>query len=158
MLKMLNEKMVAQNLVGISVCRSDIKVNKNTKGIKIKFGDMHSLSFKNKTFNVVIARHCLEHSPMPLLVLYEIHRVLRSSGLLCVVLPANTPFWTIYDGHFSCMPKENWIHLFSIAGFKIEHEENGNWFAVATNKNETEWRFILRRLNEPQYEIPYKPI
>jgi hypothetical protein len=42
------------------------------------------------------------------------------------------------------MPKNNWLKFFGESGFDVLSEETGHWFAVATNKPENEWRFLLR--------------
>jgi ubiquinone/menaquinone biosynthesis C-methylase UbiE len=49
--------------------------------------DMHALAFPDECFDAVWCRHTLEHSFAPLQVLAEIHRILKSSGYLFVVLP-----------------------------------------------------------------------
>lgn len=146
------------SLSGISVCRDDISLASKVYGAKVKFGDMHSIPEKNKSIDTVIARHCLEHSPMPLFVLFEIHRIMKNgSGVLVVVLPAYSPYWVKYKGHFHCMPKDNWIKLFGDAGFEVLSEEVGYWFAVATNKPEEEWRFLLQAKTDKKYNQPYTP-
>jgi len=144
------------NLSGISVCRDDISLAKKMHGTKVKFGDMHAIPEQNKSIDTVIARHCLEHSPMPLFALFEMHRIMKAGkGVLVVVLPAYTPYWVQYRGHFHCMPKDNWVKLFEEAGFEVLSEETGYWFAVATNKSEKEWRFLLRPKIDKKYSQPY---
>jgi SAM-dependent methyltransferase len=156
-LKMINEQVPTKKLTGISICREDIFSANHSDHYSVKFGDMHSIPMRNKSADSVICRHCLEHSPSPFFVLLEIHRVLREGGLLAVVLPADTDVWINYPTHFSCMPKANWYKLFKDAGFEIESEEEGFWFAVFTQKEEKEWRFILRRISGRKHEIKYEP-
>lgn len=51
-------------------------------------GHGYDLPFDDGTFDAVIARHSLEHSPMPLVNLMETARVLRPNGLGIVCVPA----------------------------------------------------------------------
>tara|TARA_R110002072_G_scaffold10726_53_gene49782 strand:+ start:1847 stop:2587 length:741 start_codon:yes stop_codon:yes gene_type:complete len=144
-LSRIRDKGISSDLLGISVNRDDVALAKKMTGIKVKFGDMHSIPMPEGSVDALIVRHCLEHSPMPLFALFEMHRVLKATdGLLVVVLPANTPFWVEYEGHFHCMPKENWRKLFREAGFDVAAEENGTWYAKSTDAHEEEWRFFLR--------------
>jgi ubiquinone/menaquinone biosynthesis C-methylase UbiE len=146
------------SLIGISVCRSDISLANKMHNIKVKFGDMHAIPQKNKSIDTILARHCLEHSPMPLFALFEMHRIMRKGrGILAVVLPAYDPYWVQYKGHFHCMPKDNWLKLFDESGFDVLSEETGYWFAVATNKPEKEWRFLLKPKSDKKYSEPYRP-
>lgn len=116
-----------------------------THNIKVKFGDMHAIPQKDKSIDTILARHCLEHSPMPLFVLFDMHRIMKKDrGILAIVLPAYDPYWIQYKGNFHCMPKDNRLKLFEESGFDVLSEETGYWFAVATNKPENEWRFLLR--------------
>lgn len=156
-LSRINEKYSNKNLLGVSVCRGDIDLAKKLHSIAVRFGDMNDLPCKKNSVDTIITRHCLEHSPMPLFSLMEMYRVMRpGSGVLAVVLPANTPYWIEFDGHFHCMPKENWLCLFEIAGFEVVYQESGSWFARATNSDELEWRFILRPIADEKYSRAYR--
>lgn len=158
MLNQINNNHNNTSVLGISVIRKDITLARKMHNVKVKFGDMHAIPLRNNSVDTILARHCLEHSPMPLFALYEMHRILRKKeGVLAVVLPAYDPFWVQYEGHFHCMPKDNWLKLFNEAGFDLLHEESGHWFAVVTNKNEKEWRFILKPKTEATYQQPYRP-
>lgn len=84
--------------------------------------DMSFLDFKDESFDLIFARHTLEHSPMPLLTLMEWYRV--SSKYLLLVLP--TPEYWGYGGknHYYVLDKQNWETLLSRAEWKVlEYEE-----------------------------------
>src|SRR5262249_9751911 len=72
----INEALTAVDKAFIELNRLDVQV-----------GDMHSMKFRDASFDAVWCRHTLEHSFAPLQVLAEIHRVLKPNGLLFVVLP-----------------------------------------------------------------------
>jgi len=58
-------------------------------------GDMHFLPIRDNVFNKVIMSHVLEHTYRTDLVLTEVHRILRSSGLLQVTVPNFAGFATL---------------------------------------------------------------
>jgi GT2 family glycosyltransferase len=55
-------------------------------GVRQGYG--YDLPFEDESFDAVVARHSLEHSPMPLVNLLETARVLRPSGLAILAVPA----------------------------------------------------------------------
>jgi SAM-dependent methyltransferase len=64
----------------VAVCRA--------KGYDVVEMDMTFLDFEDATFDMVWARHVLEHSVIPLFTLGEIMRVLKPGGVLYVETPA----------------------------------------------------------------------
>lgn len=82
--------------------------------------DMTFLSFKSGQFDLIYARHVLEHSPFPLLTLKEWHRV--SSKYLLLIVPA-PDFWT-YRGvnHYSVMIREQLEWLLELSKWEIMRE------------------------------------
>ena len=84
---------------------------------KVKRMDFHFLDFLDNSFDLVFARHSLEHSPMPLLALMEWARV--SKSWLGLILPA--PEWYGYKGlnHYSVMNHEQIENLLARAGWRI---------------------------------------
>lgn len=84
--------------------------------------DMSSLPYEDESFDMVFARHVLEHSSMPLISLMEWARVSRRYAL--IVLPA-PEYWQVFGkNHYYVLPKENWWNLFDVAGWKIVREED----------------------------------
>lgn len=96
--------------------------------------------FPSERFDIIFARHCLEHSPFPVLTLMEWARVSRK--YLCVVLP--NPFGSIarshvgaYKGqnHYSVMTGEHFLWLAQRAG----------WHKIKDYVNDFEMRFLLEK-------------
>ena len=54
--------------------------------------DAHNISFKNNTFNLVIAAQVLEHTMQPWVVASEIQRVLKPLGMAHIETPVNFPY------------------------------------------------------------------
>ena len=70
-------------------------------GLEVHDEDMSFLPFKNASFDLIFARHVLEHSPFPVITLMEWQRV--SKHWLYLIAPA-PDYWT-YAGrnHYSMM-------------------------------------------------------
>lgn len=107
--------------IGITLDDKDIK--RGTEHHRdIRKIDFSFTPFEDQTFDLIFARHALEHSPMPLLTLMEWHRI--CAKYLLVVLPA-PDYWGEYGkNHYFVMPKQNWWCLFDRAGFKVVQEQD----------------------------------
>ena len=71
-------------------------------------------------YDLIFARHVLEHSPMPLLTLMEWYRVSNKYAL--VVLPSHE-YWKFGGrNHYSILDKEQWKFLFERSKWKIVKE------------------------------------
>lgn len=84
--------------------------------------DMHDIALLSEDclpFDLVWARHVMEHSPVPLFVLQEIRRLLRpGTGKLYVEVPAPDTACrhTTNVNHYSCFERNGWEGLFDKAG------------------------------------------
>lgn len=87
------------------------------KGHNIKRMDFSFLEYPDYSFDMIFARHSLEHSPMPLLTLMEWERV--AINWLGIVLPA--PEWYTFKGlnHYSVMNLDQIRNLLDVAGWKV---------------------------------------
>lgn len=83
---------------------------RRTKGVDV-LADMHSLPFREATFDHIHADQVLEHSRNPYFALLEIHRVIKTNGILHMTVPnplsesANDPT------HFFVVGAERWIEI-----------------------------------------------
>ena len=100
-------------------------------GRNVRPMDFSFLDYPDNSFDLIFARHSLEHSPMPLLTLMEWTRVAKN--WLGIVLPA--PEWYTYIGqnHYSVMNLEQIRNLLDVAGWKILWE-NVKMLAPDINK------------------------
>lgn len=89
-------------------------------GLNVQNWDMTFLPVPDGHYDVIFARHVLEHSPFPILTLMEWKRVMRKH--LMLVLPS--PDYWGFGGlnHYSVLTKEQWWHQFDRAGLRIIHE------------------------------------
>lgn len=106
--------------------------------------DMSFLKFDDNLFDLVFARHVLEHSPMPLLTLMEWRRV--SNKYLAVVLPNPNHFLYFGKNHYSVMNSSQFIWIASRAGWRTMH--------ISGFETKQEMRFILVK-DEEKILRPY---
>jgi SAM-dependent methyltransferase len=113
------------------VCLGDDYLVARERGRNVKKMDFSFLEYEENSFDLVFSRHSLEHSPMPLLTLFEWARVTKQ--WLGLVLP-HPDFYT-YKGlnHYAVMEKEQAVWLLDRAGFKVLWDEVG-YISVVANK------------------------
>jgi hypothetical protein len=108
--------------------------------------DFHWLPHKDKSFDLVWARHALEHSPMPVFALMEWKRV--SKKYLLIVVPETIPYMAEYEGHWTCLPEYGWRAIFRKTGLRIVKFEMGSWLHTRSGKPEGqvlgEWRYLCQ--------------
>ena len=105
---------VAERVEGITL-GSDVDICK-AKGLEVKLADMSFLPYPDGEFDLIFARHTLEHSPAPLLSLMEWRRV--SKQWLLLVLP--NPKHYKYGGknHYYVFIKEQVENILDHAGWR----------------------------------------
>lgn len=101
--------------------------------------DMHATGLPDCSFDLVVARHVLEHSPMPLVLLLEMARLTRGHAL--VVVPCDDLQWIEWPNHYAVLSRPMWLRLFRRAGFEVARASEG-----PLEPNSREWRFLLRRM------------
>ncbi|MEQ8767265.1 MAG: class I SAM-dependent methyltransferase [Planctomycetota bacterium] len=104
--------------------------------------DMHFTGLADESFDLVVARHVVEHSPMPLLLLMEMARLARRYAL--VVVPCDEDIWIEWRNHYSVFSRAMWRKLFDRAGWRIVQEQDG-----LLVPDSTEWRFLLEKKSWP---------
>jgi SAM-dependent methyltransferase len=87
------------------------------KGLDVYEADFTFLPFEDNSFDLIISRHSLEHSPMPVVTLMEWHRIAQ---WLCLVAPAPEHYG--WGG----------LNHYSVAG----HKQITSWL------ERTEWHII----------------
>lgn len=107
----------------------DYKVCKQL-GYDVDNLDFHFLPYPDNTFSIIYARHSLEHAVSPLTLLFELHRVCQTGGLLLAVLPR--PRLQLDDpgevlggrNHYFVLLQQQWEVLFNRAGFRTIWDDN----------------------------------
>jgi SAM-dependent methyltransferase len=106
--------------VGITLDNEDLSVCQN-RGFTVAKMDQSFLLFDAETFDLIWARHVLEHSIYPLFTLSGFFDVLRENGVLYVEVPA--PDTSCHHernpNHYSVLGKSAWVSLIERCGFEI---------------------------------------
>lgn len=110
------------------------------KGLDVFEEDMTFLSFGDASFDLIFARHVLEHSPMPLLTLMEWHRVSRN--LLLFVFPSYDHYGASGRNHYYVLLPPQWKNLLEVAGWKIIWEDESY-----VSKAPFEYRWMCQKVN-----------
>jgi SAM-dependent methyltransferase len=121
--------------VGTTICYEDTRQY-------VIYEDMHDLEFKDGSFDVVVAKHILEHALSPRLAIREAWRVLRPDGLFLVETPINEVGIEPWGGncaHFYCFTPRQWESLVEKNGFRIDRREfSGSSFRMICYKDKME--------------------
>lgn len=70
---------VELNPLAVKACRSS--------GLRVFQGDLHAAAFENNSFDLITARHVIEHIPNPANFMHEISRLLKKGGGLVIETP-----------------------------------------------------------------------
>lgn len=118
--------------VGITLGEDDIAACRS-HGYTVAKMDQSFLNFEDKTFDVVWARHVIEHSIFPLFTLHEYLRVMRDSGILYLEVPA--PDTDCHHeqnlNHYSVLTRSAWVSLLKRSGFSIQEDVSYRFSVMA---------------------------
>lgn len=129
--------------IGITLGKNDFEAC-IAQGFDVRLMDQSFLDFPDKAFDLVYARHVLEHSPFPLLTLCEFNRVLKDNAFLYVEVPWAESFHTVNPNHYSTLGKKSWRHLFDKSGLSIIKDVNINFSLVDGDPDEY-WGWWLNK-------------
>lgn len=111
------------NAVGITLNDEDVRICRE-KGFDTVKMDQSFLDFEENTFDVIWARHVIEHSIFPLFTLHEFSRVLKLGGILYLEVPA--PETACHHernpNHYSLFSKMVWKEMLARNSFMVIDE------------------------------------
>jgi len=122
------------------------------QGFDVVTGGLIEAAYPEKSFDVVVMNHVLEHIPEPLEVIVEIRRILKDDGLLVIGVPnfgshmaqlmKGKWFSLMPDQHIWQFTRESLVKLLRMAGF------NEVYFEARDNHAIVGWRpvKIVQRL------------
>ena len=107
------------DISGLTLSKEDADAARD-RGFEVAEEDMSFQSADDDTYDMLFARHSLEHSPYPLLTLLEFYRVLKPGGLAYIEMPSPqcSRLLEDYDNHYAIMGPRQWTCLMKRAGFK----------------------------------------
>jgi SAM-dependent methyltransferase len=90
------------------------------KGFDVREMDMSFLDFPAASFDLLWARHSLEHSLFPYFTLDGFVTALRPGGLLYVEVPApdTSANHQHNKNHYACLTRSTWVSLFGRVGLE----------------------------------------
>lgn len=143
-LKKLEEKKIGKANEGIDYMVAAVKIaNKIYPNLKIKKGNIYSLPYEEKTFDLVLCTEVLEHLDDPEKALREIQRVSKKYVLFSV---PNEPFF-ILANLFRGKYLKSWgnhpehINHWTAFGFAQFLKKNG--FKIIKQRHPFAWTLIL---------------
>jgi SAM-dependent methyltransferase len=106
--------------VGITLGELDLDACRG-QGFVVNRMDQSFLDFDDGTFDIVWARHVLEHSLFPFYTLHEFRRVLKLGGLMYmeVPLPDTDCHHERNVNHYSVLSPSAWLSLLERNGFEV---------------------------------------
>lgn len=118
-LKLFKER--GMHAMGIALNDEDVKAC-DEQGFDVCKMDQNDLQFEQGAFDLVWARHVLEHSIAPLWTLAEFHRVLKPGGVLYAEMPApdTSCCHHMNKNHYSVLGRNAWLALMGKAGFGVQ--------------------------------------
>jgi len=117
------------SLVGIDTSSHAIEFTArrlgNNKQVRLECGALGSFHFPAEHFDVCVCLDVLEHVETPLLLLQEIHRILRPEGEIIVTVPnwydiIVSGIFRVDPFHINTLTPWAWMRLLRRAGFKIK--------------------------------------
>lgn len=119
----LLEQLTANRKIGFEI---NVNAKEHAKTLGIEMPDNLN-SIPDNSIDIVISNHAIEHVPNPLEVLKQLYRVIRTGGLLVVVLPCEQPGEIEFEyreddinQHLHSWCPQTFGNLVKLAGFKVE--------------------------------------
>ena len=139
-------KALGISAVGITLGESDYRECLQ-QNFEVRLMDQSFLDFSTQEFDLVYARHVLEHSPFPLITLLEFNRVLKLNGYAYVELPWAESIHTANANHYSLFGKKSWYHLFEKAGFAVLNNVTAD-FKLNNGQKDEYWGWWLQKTKD----------
>lgn len=132
--------------VGITLNQTDVDVC-CSQGFDVRRMDQSFLDFEPNSFDIIWARHVIEHSVMPLFTLHEFFRVLKPAGMLYMEVPgADTDAGHTWNkNHYSVFSKSSWLALLSKSGFECVDGKEYTMTLVDNVSQDAYWGFYCTK-------------
>lgn len=130
--------------VGITLNLTDLEECRK-QGYTVAQMDQSFLDFHDTTFDIVWARHVVEHSIFPFFTLTEFARVLKPGGILYLEVPATETAYKheLNTNHYSILSRTMWLSLLDRSG--IQTQELQSYFLKGEEGPDEYWAFWGRK-------------
>jgi glycosyltransferase involved in cell wall biosynthesis/peptidoglycan/xylan/chitin deacetylase (PgdA/CDA1 family)/ubiquinone/menaquinone biosynthesis C-methylase UbiE len=132
------------NPVGITVIDDDC-VCCQSQGLNVLKQDMsHMTQIGDGDFDGVFARHSLEHSPIPVIALRELWRVIKPRAWMIVIVQQSSVI--VCDNHYNIFEPREWASLFAMAGFELTQYREVREYSIGGKRlagEYPEYQFVL---------------
>jgi SAM-dependent methyltransferase len=117
------------------------------EGLPVEKMDQNWMAFEDETFDLVWARHVLEHSIMPVWTLSECNRILKSKGYLYVEVPGSESHCKheYNPSHWSVLGTTAWECLLERTGF--QRFPTTNIHLSGSGMTDTYYAFMCRKIS-----------
>lgn len=135
--------------IGITLNPVDARICQE-HGFDVQIMDQSFLDFDDNFFDLVWARHVVEHSITPFYTLTEFRRVVRHDGLLYLEVPASDTLGHENNkNHYSVLGKNMWLSLIARSGFEVVGQTD-YFIKTVQGKTDTYWGFFARAVGSSQ--------
>jgi len=128
--------------IGITLDDGDLNICRE-KGYLVEKQDMNFLTFQDESFDLVWARHCLEHSPMPMITLLEFERVVTPGGYVYIEVPQDDSVHVDNLNHYSMLSDRAWQSLIRRTKLKLLYR--GQWTIQLDTWTDIYWYYWLQK-------------
>lgn len=130
--------------VGITLNLTDLEECRK-QGYTVAQMDQSFLDFDDATFDLIWARHVVEHSIFPYFTLTEFARVLKPGGILYLEVPAaeTTYRHELNRNHYSILSRTMWLSLLDRSG--LTAQEAQSYFLKGEDGPDEYWAFWGRK-------------
>ncbi|MDH4191031.1 MAG: class I SAM-dependent methyltransferase [Betaproteobacteria bacterium] len=135
--------------IGVTLGEADLAAAR-TRGFVVEAMDQSFLDFPRQSFDLVWARHVLEHSVFPFYTLSEMSRVLKPGGVFYMEVPApeTSAHHERNKNHYSVLGRGAWLELLARSGFSVVDAVDINLTLVSGS--DTYWVFFCRKEIHPR--------
>lgn len=133
-----------RSTVGITLNDEDVRICREN-GHDVRKMDQSFLEFPDSSFDLVWARHVIEHSIFPYFTLSGFARVLAPGGMLYLEVPApeTSCHHETNPNHYSVLGRGAWVSLLGRCGFTVSDEAK---YSFTTGMGPDEyWGFICSK-------------
>jgi len=134
---------------GITASYADYKEARD-QDRNVRIGDMSYIPKDDESFDLVFARHVLEHSPFPIITLMEWWRV--SKKYLLLVAPAPDYWGWGGKNHYSIANKDQLWWWLRRAGWKVVQDRD---FTTSDNAFVKHYADNVKRMRDGESPIPH---